>query len=453
METVFCECKKCDAPIGRFANLWTQIGKGYFSPVVEPEDDLAVKCKGTVRIGERNTLVEEWCIQTPVNHVLDENQLLLRLASVELLDNEGQEIEFAIKRVLSVNEPSKTSSSKIPDPSQGPGFASAFPGGVEIQKLQTDLRNQREDIKRIDSNGFRIVSVLDKRTSRIEREVAKQGGVLGGFNRNVEGLKQELMSVKDEIRKLGASGQDTTVLVTLQDRLSSLSSTCADVSALGAQFQTDIHELKLELNRQHQDIEDLRPEVRASVTAAEHAEDMATLRAEMAQMRRQMEVCTRGTGREGAAFPSRELDVLTSNIAKIGSRASQVETLQMELEMLKGRVDRAEASRKLGDHRQAHSVDQGVYPDILPSMRKRGASPGLDYAVKRPASSVGYSDFADRRHTMPFAWPENPTAASRDVPDIEVISTLPTAAKRGRKTLRGRTTSTSSDMASRLRKR
>jgi hypothetical protein len=60
METVFYECKKCDAPVGRFVNLWTQIGKSYFSPVVEPEDDLAVQSHGAVRIGERGTLVEEW---------------------------------------------------------------------------------------------------------------------------------------------------------------------------------------------------------------------------------------------------------------------------------------------------------------------------------------------------------------------------------------------------------
>lgn len=60
METVFCECKKCDAAIGRFTNLWTQIGKSYFSPVMEPEDDLAVQYQGTVRIGEQGTLVAEW---------------------------------------------------------------------------------------------------------------------------------------------------------------------------------------------------------------------------------------------------------------------------------------------------------------------------------------------------------------------------------------------------------
>lgn len=60
METVFCECKKCDAAIGRFTNLWTQIGKSYFSPVMEPEDDLAVQYQGSVRIGDQGTLVAEW---------------------------------------------------------------------------------------------------------------------------------------------------------------------------------------------------------------------------------------------------------------------------------------------------------------------------------------------------------------------------------------------------------
>lgn len=60
METVFCECKKCGAPIGRFANLWTQIGKSYLSPAVEPEDALAARSHGEIRVGEQGTLVEEW---------------------------------------------------------------------------------------------------------------------------------------------------------------------------------------------------------------------------------------------------------------------------------------------------------------------------------------------------------------------------------------------------------
>ncbi|KAL2132579.1 hypothetical protein VTI74DRAFT_3634 [Chaetomium olivicolor] len=360
METIFCECKKCDAPIGRFSNLWTQIGKSYFSPVVEPEDDLAVKCKGNVRIGERGTLVEECrlqdivcgncaallglrCIETPVNHVLDENQLLLRLASVDLLDSEGQEIEFAIKRVLSVNEPSRVRNPNVPGPSQGAGFASSFPSAVQLQQLQTDLRNQKEDIKRIDSNGFRIVSVLDKRTSRIEAEVMKQGGALDSFNLAIEGLRKELVSIKEEDGKASRAARGTTTLAALEGRVASLNRKCEEVTTLSARLQQDIHELKSKLSQQHQDIEHLRSEIRGSITTAEHAEDMASVRVEMAQMRRQMEEAfwSRGTGWADTAFPSKELEVLTSNIAKIGNRASQVETLQMELEILKGRHAKA----------------------------------------------------------------------------------------------------------------
>lgn len=44
-----------------------------------------------------------------------------------------------------------------------------------------------------------------------------------------------------------------------------------------------------------------------------------------------------------SALPSEELDILTSNIKKIGHRASQVETLKMEFQLLKGRVQRMES--------------------------------------------------------------------------------------------------------------
>ncbi|KAL2256011.1 hypothetical protein VTK26DRAFT_2354 [Humicola hyalothermophila] len=133
METVYCECKTCDAPIGRFAGLWTQIGTSYLSPAVDTEDDLAVQSHGEIRTGKRGTLVEECrlqgiacsgccaviglqCVETPVNHVLDRprNQILLRLASIDLLDRDGGQIEFVIKRTLSVNEPSRVNGCEVP---------------------------------------------------------------------------------------------------------------------------------------------------------------------------------------------------------------------------------------------------------------------------------------------------------------------------------------------------
>ncbi|KAH6627952.1 hypothetical protein F5144DRAFT_594073 [Chaetomium tenue] len=301
METVFCECKKCDAAIGRFANLWTQIGKSYFSPVMEPEDDLAVQYQGTVRIGEQGTLVAEChlqdmvcsgctallglrCVQTPVNHVLDRHQILLRLASVELLNSDGQEIEFAIQRILAVNAPTKVNKSKAPESPRG-GFTSAFPGITELQQLQLDLHNQREDIKRIDSNGFRIVTALDKRANRMQGEVAKLRGTVPNLQRAIESIRQELGTVLVDISKARTVQENSTTLLALEDRLARVTTSVGEVgkqvATSTAQFDKEIGELKWNLGQQEQELENLRGTIRG------HAEDMASLRAEMAHMRRQ----------------------------------------------------------------------------------------------------------------------------------------------------------------------
>ncbi|KAK3298926.1 uncharacterized protein B0H64DRAFT_439350 [Chaetomium fimeti] len=333
---------------------------------MEPEDDLAIQYQGAVRIGEQGTLVAEChlqdmvcgscaallglrCVQTPVNHVLDRNQILLRLASVELLDCDGLEIEFVIKRVLAVNRPLETNKAKVPTPSQG-GFTSAFPGTVELQKLQLELHNQREDIKRIDSNGFRIVTALDKRAGRIQADVTNLRGTVPGLQRDIESVRQKLVSIRVEIDKTRASEESSTALPALEGRLAQLTTIVGEVgkqvATFGTQFGKEIGELKWYLRQQEQAIEDLRGKVRGIVFTADYGEDMANLRAEMALMRRQVdEAYARETARSETAFPSRELEALTSAIAKISNRANQVETLQMEVEILKGRVERASSQK------------------------------------------------------------------------------------------------------------
>ncbi|KAG7292140.1 hypothetical protein NEMBOFW57_002173 [Staphylotrichum longicolle] len=268
--------------------------------------------------------------------------------NVELLDNEGQEVEFVIKRVLSVNEPSKANSAKSPKASP---FPSAFPGATELQQLQLDLYAQREDIKRIDNNGLRIVSALEKRATRVEGEVTKLKSIISTVHQDINGLRQELRLVKSA-EKAKASAQSNTALAELELRLASVTTTLSDVGQQLAAHNTQLHNeiggLESRVSQQQKDIEEMRSEIsRTVVAAADHAQDMAALRAEMAQLRRQMgEIRAHGTGRVEMVVPSRELEVLTHNISKIGNRASQVETLQMELEMLKGRHKLCEAGEE-----------------------------------------------------------------------------------------------------------
>jgi len=70
METISCTCKECGGVIGVCANLWTQIGRTYFSPIVEPHDGFMIAPHGAVRLGERGTLVEAWYALVPTLKVI-----------------------------------------------------------------------------------------------------------------------------------------------------------------------------------------------------------------------------------------------------------------------------------------------------------------------------------------------------------------------------------------------
>lgn len=60
MRTVTFACRGCDSPIGDFTNLWTQIGKSYFSPIIDPQRSPDIRSHGPLRAGEKGTLVEGW---------------------------------------------------------------------------------------------------------------------------------------------------------------------------------------------------------------------------------------------------------------------------------------------------------------------------------------------------------------------------------------------------------
>jgi hypothetical protein len=74
------------------------------------------------------------------------------------------------------------------------------------------------------------------------------------------------------------------------------------------------------------------------------AKDAHSMILELGQVKEELvQVRSQKQSLGNSAFASEELDILTRNITKIGHRTSQVETLQMELQLLKGRVQRIES--------------------------------------------------------------------------------------------------------------
>lgn len=144
-------------------------------------------------------------------------------------------------------------------------------------------------------------------------------------------------------------------------------------------MQQELTNLRAQVSGLQTQVNILTSKANNSVSATDHANEVGTLRAENANLRRLLNN-TRSNNNQEQSFPPRELDILTSNIAKIGNRASQVETLQMEFEILKGRVKRLEADRETAE------------TFMSPNCRKRTSAeaglPETDLAAKLPVVSA-----------------------------------------------------------------
>ena len=138
---------------------------------------------------------------------------------MQLLSRDGQQAEFIVKRTLDVGEPSKISTGGPSETAPSPpnGFpTSAFPEIVDLVQLQADLLGQREDINRIDSNGFKIVSALDTRVARIGEQVGRLRDTLGNIRRDIGGVQDDLSSLKVDVNGVKRTAQDDVPLSVLE---------------------------------------------------------------------------------------------------------------------------------------------------------------------------------------------------------------------------------------------
>lgn len=329
-----------------------------------------------------------------------------------------------------MKEPGKVNGNQFADlPPEGSFGTSTFPHVFDITQIRVDIEEQREDIKRIDKDGFKMVSALDTRILRIEDKMGKFTDALSSLRRDFGNIKESVVSFRTELSHAKQTSQDVAAIAGLEGKLNATDTALVEVrqelSTLEGRLKKELSSLRTEVRQCRQGVEELKVDIQDRVSAHDYANDMTTLRAEMSQMRRQMdEMRSRGAERAVAPFPSKELDILTSNISNIRNRASQVETLQMEFEILKGRVERVEtASRQSPEDRApTHPVAQASmssYGDGLDSQRKRpssgaGITPLARHSPKRTAYSSSLSNLSSKIYDVPDDWP---TPSSNQVVD------------------------------------
>ncbi|RYC60624.1 hypothetical protein CHU98_g5577 [Xylaria longipes] len=394
METVTTCCSQCEHRLGSLVNLWTQIGKRYISPVVQPAHALGISPEGIVRQGEIGTIVDSW------------GQLLLRASSVQIKDAGGHgAIQPTIQRLLDLKNPPadevQPEDSEDNDhgsrSSENRNHRQATNEILKLDRIRNEVDAQREDIERLDTAGYQIVVSFNQAVQRIDEEVGnlknemvQMTGDLSDHSTKTKGFADDIKSTQAEIKEIQKTLQPLAAQSHYGQESSSIKNAIAEADASWRvelcvkwekhQQQLNLLESKLESARR--DLEDFQTSFQDARTTAKAAllaskantEEIVALKAELQHLRQELALeRSYKSSTTNPVFASREMDIITSSITKISHRASQVETLQMEFELLKGRVQRMEAQTTTSQRDPTVSLQREPHHSQLVNLKRKAS--------------------------------------------------------------------------------
>ncbi|PNY24830.1 Uncharacterized protein TCAP_05237 [Tolypocladium capitatum] len=448
MDLVTCKCASCDARLGSVANLWTQIGKKYLTPATRAEDheQFRISTSGSIRQGDADTLVGgcqlqdaecakchtslgQKCLKTPVNHVFYDGQIIFRISSITLKASADlrRRLEPKIIRVLKLkNDTPSTNGYGNSSPAQGKPFMnvndadkgtsrdSSSVANLDFMQLQAELDAQRVDIHRIGSTGMQVVFNFETAIARVERQMKQLSDSIDSVRKDGDGQRDDLRSLKSEltdvrwdcenssvVSRLDQQLQTTDRVVTeLRQTLNKSKSEMADLRDQLVAAQQELQEARDETTRLKNEADERKKIAHESVAVSkEYASQVSTLRRELKQLRADLAQERTQPQQSEHSFSAHELDILTSSISKIGNRASQVESLQMEFELFRTRVQRLEARASMS----AATPNRGCATfngDISPQ-NDDNTQPYYEGNIRKKRTSAGRDDAQNFDTTPP----------------------------------------------------
>ncbi|KAI1412605.1 hypothetical protein F5Y13DRAFT_199831 [Hypoxylon sp. FL1857] len=444
MDEVSCACASCDQRLGQFFNLWIKIGKSYISPVIGDGDNLKAPKTGPVRLGEEQTLIENChlqdisclhclttvglrCLDTPVNHVLHNDQLFLRLSSVKITAMNGDDrVQVAIQRTLKLREASRSGFGASNTPPASESSTHTFTDnhgpseirGQLLDHLQAQLDAQREEIQRLNRSGFQMASSFDNAVLRVEGDIKKLRESMEGLQEdlknhhsNAASTKDYIISLRKDLDEVKEGSQAKSYYSNIELELASAKQTIENVRLSLSKYLdksakeqqehkrviSDLNSVQRELEHFRGELDETKKTATERISAAKtYTMEVVSLRAELKELREELaQERSQKSPPTDPEFPAREIDILTTNITKIGQKASQVETLQMELELLKERLQRVEKTRAPNsqDATEAETPSRNSVPfppGESRQKRKRSSHPeettNLDMSSAAPSS-------------------------------------------------------------------
>lgn len=295
-----------------------------------------------------------------------------------------RDVKPNVHRVLKLKDGTKTakapSSPSTPQgdmdtPSRG-GFRDDVSGSVVLEQLQADLVLQRDDIDRIDSAAYQVVSSFDSAVSRIDHEMDRLNGTMRDLQRDIDDNREALAPVRTDLEaQMTRANDDTKSLVEgLGSRIKSAADSAGAARERADKAKSGVDTLRADLQAARRDMRTLQGEMTAlkkEVAAAKReapspeavaskeeqqkqAREIAVLKSEMRQMRETMKQQAQEQEKwakrrpDPAPIPAsvshspRELEILSSSITRLATRTNQVDSLEMKFDLFEPRMQRLE---------------------------------------------------------------------------------------------------------------
>ncbi|KJZ69287.1 hypothetical protein HIM_11323 [Hirsutella minnesotensis 3608] len=387
MNLVTCKCAKCNHALGSILNLWIQIGKRYMTPATHVRGgSMKIITSGIIREGEPHTLVGDCelqdsvcakchttlgqkCLRTPVNHVLHDGQVIFRIASIALKRTWDlrRKVEPRIKRVLPLKKqpPSENERVNVPptaraahDSSESKTSETNAPSLCSFE-VKAEMAAQREQIGRIGATGMHVIANFETAMSRVDRQLQELRESIERVRNSRDEQHAEIRALQKELLDTQANCQNSPVIERLDQQLQTTDRIVSELRLALDQCRSDTETLHDRLTIVQRNLQEVRDEVANLRTEASMSKQIlqdcigeipecsygvSALRREVRQLRAELSLNGEQIRSDVlGVYSSHEIDILSSSIRKIGNRTSQVESLKMEFELFKTRLQRLEA--------------------------------------------------------------------------------------------------------------
>ncbi|KUJ11295.1 uncharacterized protein LY89DRAFT_689179 [Mollisia scopiformis] len=399
MEVVTGYCKKCDFEVGRFRNSWNQMGKTYYSPTYPPLSTDGMETRGDAFEGANDSqaadsmlrdigcekcgaIIGIRCEKAPEGHLLNKNQLILRLCEMSVLSEaSGKKAKISVLNSYSlVLGPGhqKVARAKVlpPLPSTRPATRAGSLQTPETTEAPVQPSAGVETIFDV----VKFKTWAENAINKQQKDIDRLSGTLENIDRDMTTFKEfmeEMRADRVKIDRITSSeGDKATQLASLREELNALRQQINQNGGLVSQTSHDISTRKIDvvikdiqrITRKADEVDFMKEAIAAmkskieSLEASGSSVKVESLKDEMAVLRSKTE-SLEAKERSKAFSSSVELDSLKLGIASMNSKienigkTSEVDLLKKEMAVVRTKVESLELTEQSKAIRSFAEVD------------------------------------------------------------------------------------------------